>query len=439
MTYTKIKNAYMLLRSLCVYRDVLKDPVINRLAEFLKMVSSHNTDAATITDSYGAFMSSLINSVATGNLRRYIAQLAVDSENPFSIMTERGFTDTIITEAASRDLSKLGRISEITLDDFIEVLPEGMRSFAVKELTAWESDDKTSYEPQTTARESVVNSLVHSSDWTSEVQKLIDYHRKHGAGILSRYRAFIPDDKSSKPRLKPVRNPDPVTFSDLTGYESKRQIVIDNTLQLLNGIDANNILLYGDRGTGKSSTVKAVLNEFFHRGLRLVEVTGRQLLHFSHIAEALRDRIHKFIVFVDDLALEDNEENYTALKAALEGGTYHKPSNIVIYATSNRRHLVKERFSERQGDEVRAADTMQEKLSLSDRFGMTVVFSSPDRKGYLQIVENLARKKHLDINKDVLHKEALKWELWYNSRSPRTAHQFISWLEGRIRSCPGKR
>jgi uncharacterized protein len=226
-------------------------------------------------------------------------------------------------------------------------------------------------------------------------------------------------------------------LQDLVSYDLERSEVINNTLQFLKGFPANNILLYGDRGTGKSSTVKAILNEYYNQGLRLIEVSKSHLIDFPEIIADLKERKQKFIIFVDDLSFDDNEQNHNSLKAVLEGGIESKPSNVLIYATSNRRHLIKEKFSDRVGfqsgnadDEVRSADTMQEKLSLSDRFGITVVFSSPNKDKYLEIVEGLAIKRGLAFDKESLKKEALKWELWYNGRSPRTARQFIDWLEG---------
>ncbi len=220
-------------------------------------------------------------------------------------------------------------------------------------------------------------------------------------------------------------------------YQNERSMVIANTLQFLKGYPSNNVLLYGDRGTGKSSTVKAILNEYHTQGLRMLEVPKASLADFPLIIRHLKDRTQKFIIFVDDLVFGDNEENYTSLKAVLEGGIESKTSNILIYATSNRRHLVKEYFSERAGlqsgnhnEEVHAGDSMQEKLSLADRFGISVVFSSPDQKRFLKIVAGIAVSRNLKIDKERLEKEALQWTLSYNERSARTARQFVDWIEG---------
>ena len=232
-------------------------------------------------------------------------------------------------------------------------------------------------------------------------------------------------------------DPDPVRLSDFIGYEQQRNEIIDNTLRFLKGYPANNLLLYGDRGTGKSSTVKALLNEYHALGLRIIEVSKELMPDFNQILRIIRNRPQKFIIFIDDLSFSDDESTYTALKAVLEGSLESKPGNILVYATTNRRHLVRERFSDRAGlmsdqadDEIHAADTMEEKLSLADRFGMTITFTAPDQEEYLGIVEELAQKRGIRIEKDVLRKQAVQWEMLYNGRSPRTALQFINWLEG---------
>lgn len=221
--------------------------------------------------------------------------------------------------------------------------------------------------------------------------------------------------------------------------DRQKETAVKNTKIFLSGKTANNILFYGDRGTGKSSMVKALANEFGDKGLRLVEVPKRYLDRIPGLTSMLAGRGLRFILFIDDLAFGNNEEEYTALKAVLEGGIEHRPQNILLYATTNRRHIVKERFSERDGlysdnpdDEIRARDAMQEKLSLSDRFGITIVFSSPVKKEYLQIVHKMAEERNITIDPELLEQKAMQWEMAYNGMSPRTARQFIDWLEGEL-------
>ena len=275
--------------------------------------------------------------------------------------------------------------------------------------------------------------LYASEDWSEEIEPLAAYYSQSGCGIFNQYRAFRWNRDKAPGYLTGVESPDPIRLSQLIGYERERSVVIGNTLQFLQGLPSNNILLYGDRGTGKSAAVKAILNEYTDRKLRLIEVSKYHLSDLPYIMETLRNRGMKFILFIDDLSFESDETSYRELKSILEGGIEARPRNIVIYATSNRRHLIREYFSERStADEVGSQDTLQEKLSLSDRFGITVTFSLPDKEGYLQIAEGLAKQRGLSVNPQELREKAWKWEMRYNGRSPRTARQFIDHLEGEL-------
>ena len=242
----------------------------------------------------------------------------------------------------------------------------------------------------------------------------IIWHQKNGAGLLSAHSFFIWDGSS----VKPVINPDPVTLDKLYLLDSQKELAVKNTKLFLSGKAANNILFYGDRGTGKSSLVKALANEFSNEGLRLIEIPKKHLEQIPMITAELCGRGLSFILFIDDLSFENNEEKFTALKAVLEGGLEYKPGNILLYATSNRRHLVKESFAERRGiisdnpeEEIRARDGIQEKLSLSDRFGITIVFSSPLKKEYLQIIHKMAEEENLQTDPAILEQKAMQWEM----------------------------
>jgi hypothetical protein len=215
-------------------------------------------------------------------------------------------------------------------------------------------------------------------------------------------------------------------------------LILENTERFLAGHTASNMLLYGDRGSGKSSTVKALAHTYMGRGLRLVELAKPDLGDLPVVMRLLAGYRHKFIIFIDDLSFEETEQEYKTLKAVLEGGLEVKPDNVLIYVTSNRHHLIKETFSERSGDEVHAGDSMQEKLSLADRFGLTVIFSTPDQKGYLHIVGRLAARLELPIEREELHRLALHWEMWHNGRSERTARQFVNHLAAGLQMSPHK-
>lgn len=454
---SKLNQANFVLNTLTVYRPLLQDEFIKTLYELISHLDSETPEFIRATELYSSICHKLFNA-GTG-LNVSIIEKILHSENPFARKAEAeteveakakaGLAGSIFT-AVKRDLEVLQLLANLE--------PEMVKDWIVKRCAkaAWQQEavwNLPSWDvtPGQIARNSVriadkspefmKELLLHSDCWSDCIPQLAQFHQQSGSGIFSKYRALVWRQVNKtgerEGEFLGVDFPDPVRFSDLVSYELERSSVIENTLRFLEGYPANNILLYGDRGTGKSTTVKALVNEYHDRGLRMIEVPKRLLSDFPVIIRRLAGRNLKFILFVDDLAFEDNEENYTALKAALEGGLESRPSNVLIYATSNRKHLIKEKFSDRAGlvsgnadDEVRAADTMQEKLSLSDRFGMTVIFSSPDKRRYLEIVEGIIKGRGLEIDKDLLHREALKWELNYNGRSPRTARQFADWLEG---------
>jgi predicted AAA+ superfamily ATPase len=274
------------------------------------------------------------------------------------------------------------------------------------------------------------------ADWGEALPALGNYIAGHGAGLLGQYHAFYWEDSGS---LSPVRNPDPVGLSGLSGYEDQRALVVSNTRRFIEGKPANNLLLYGDRGTGKSATVKAVCNEFAPQGLRLLELRKPDLARLPAILETLASRGVRFVIFIDDLSFESTDDSFTTLKALLEGGVEAKPANVVVYATSNRRHLIKERFSDRPvaavDGEVRAFDTMQGQFSLADRFGLTVIFTTPSPEEYQDIACFIAEKRGLlkagdEGARKAFRENALRWERWFNGRSPRTAVQYADWVEG---------
>lgn len=271
--------------------------------------------------------------------------------------------------------------------------------------------------------------------WDKHLDALAKHYKEFGMGDFGLYHAFKFQNNSQGGYLKPILTPDPIKLMDLVGYEKQREQVIRNTTQFMKGFPGNNLLIYGDRGTGKSSTIKALVHEFGPKGLRMIEMTKMDLKELPTVLEAIRRRNHRFIIFIDDLSFEEGEDDYKHLKAVLEGSLEMRPEHVLIYATSNRRHLIKEKFSDREftgNEEVRAQDTLQEKLSLGDRFGMTITFITPDQEQYLKIVEGLAKQEGIDIELELLREKALKWALWHNGRSGRTARQFIDDLIGRM-------
>ncbi|NJM66956.1 MAG: ATP-binding protein [Acaryochloris sp. RU_4_1] len=265
--------------------------------------------------------------------------------------------------------------------------------------------------------------------WADALPALGDYHRQFGCGDMARYRAFTWQGG----QLKGQPYPDWVVMAELVGYEDQRDQVLKNTEALLRGYPALNILLYGSRGSGKSAMIKALLPLYGDRGLRLIEVSKAALLDLPLILTQLQALPQKFIIFVDDLSFEEDEESYKALKVVLEGNITARPPNVIVYATSNRRHLIREFFEDRPrpkyGDEIHAWDTVQEKLSLSDRFGLTLTFTPADQDTYLKIVFHLAQCANLSLTRDDLRFQALQWATCHNGRSGRTARQFVDFLQ----------
>jgi len=350
-------------------------------------------------------------------------------------------SDSVIEKAVSNDLRGLQLVSELDPSmikaEISKLFENNSAKLIIDGLPDWVLVNQPTDRLELDHIKRVKDRFNSCKQWDECLADLKNFHKTYGCGLFARYIAFVWERTDGHGYLKGIDNPDAINLDELVDSQNERSMVIDNTLQFLQGFPSNNVLLYGDRGTGKSSTVKAILNEYHMQGLRMLEVPKAYLADFPLIIRHLNNRAQKFILFVDDLVFGDNEENYTSLKAVLEGGLESKTPNIVIYATSNRRHLVKEYFSERAGlqssnhnEEVHAGDSMQEKLSLADRFGINVVFSSPDQNKYLEIVDGIAAKRHLTIEKERMHREALQWALWYNGRSARTARQFIDWIEG---------
>ena len=422
-----LQKAKLALDSLTIYRNLIKDNVINKFIDLLDIFYYQSKDVSSFLNTYSEFFHVFEETGNGQTFSEYIMSLVLYDDNTFARKAASIDPENIaaaLTFAAECDIACINEIIDIDAALIkraaIQLYDEPLAANRIIRLPEWDCGVKRNFTKK----------------------EIIDFYFHNGTGIFAKFKSFIwntdNNEENRSTELKGIKEPDPVKLNDLIGYEEERKAVVENTVHFLKGYNANNVLLYGDRGTGKSSTVKALLNEFESLGLKMIEVPKAYLSDFPKIISKIRNRPHKFILFVDDLAFEDSEESYTALKAILEGGLESKPNNVVIYTTSNRRHLIKEKFSDRSGlssgsidDEVRSADAIQEKLSLSDRFGITVTFSSPDKLRYLQIVDGLAKIKKLNVDTALLHKEALKWEHWQNGISPRTARQFIDWYEAK--------
>ncbi len=336
-----------------------------------------------------------------GNVfKRYICYLLAVSENPFTLMAEKqGFdTEESLKELVLEDI---GNILKVLKMDIFNINYRG--------------DSDKSYDM-------LYNAMDQDISAEDFLNILIKYYETYGCGEFCLYPAF---KWSAKKGLVGISKCDPIKLDNLIGCDYQKNAIIKNTENFLQGKQANNALLFGDSGTGKSSMVKAILNEYYDKGLRMIELSKADFSAFNEIVPRLRKRGLCFIIFLDDLSFEEFEIEYKYMKALIEGGIEVKPQNVIIYATSNRRHLIRETWDERQGQDVNINDTRQEKLSLADRFGLSLTFTSPMQNGYLEIVKSLAKEYEIKLDENTLREKAIQWELSHGGRSGRVAKQFI--------------
>ena len=418
-------------RGMAVLRGVLASPVSVYFLALLGLLAARRPDPAAVAGTFGRLWEDLAlerERLLPDAWRSHLVGRLLDDENAFSLAAERGEASPALVEQTSRDLRTLRRLFDLEAEPLLNVVEEavpGLEGVWVP-WTDPERGDTSS------PRHVLARKLEATEDWGRCAGLLADHFSRHGAGSFGRHRAF----RWGEDGLRAVDEPDPVRLADLVGYERVREPLLTNTERFLAGLPAHHALLYGMPGTGKSSTVKAVMNEYTDRGLRLVEVAKEDLGSLPRVLESLRARAPRFVIFVDDLSFEENEVEYKALKALLEGSVEEPPDNVRVYATSNRRNLIRERFSERDesgvGDDVHARDTMQEKLSLSARFGLRVTFPTPDQGQYLEIVAGLARRRGIEMPDEELKERAILWDRWHAGRSGRTARQFVDELQAEL-------
>lgn len=435
--FKKIHKGSILINSLCVFTRLKKDSVLKKYKVLLEYLSQDKLILGESISIYNDFAFELLKKSDGTSLKKYIIDEIFLDNNAFTNMIDRDdLNNQYIINQVKFELKALEFITNIKSEDIKEAIIYKCKAMdfeeeVVKGLINFEVNSFEEYDTYK-AIDKLKLSILNCDGWGESLDNIIEFYRQYGTGIFGEYRAFVWENEDGEGYLRGITSPDPVKLEELVGYESQKETIIENTEQFLNGYPANNLLLYGQRGTGKSSTVKAIINEYYTKGLRLIEVDKDKLVDFTKIIRMLKNKKLKFIIFVDDLAFEDGDESYSALKTILEGGVENKSNNILIYATTNRKHLVKETFSER-GDEIHQMDSVEEKLSLSDRFGITVSFYSPDQKEYLKIVDGLALSRNIKVDTEYLHAEALKWVRWYNGKSPRTAKQFINWFEASLK------
>lgn len=409
------KEAALLMSSLSIYKGILNRTVPKA---YFELLCSIDKSVFEFTQAWGSFFSLLCDRGYADSLAECLTEAALFDENAFSKAAAAKKEKSLPTEVISairRDISAINRISSITPDRILN-------DYRYRDELGSVANSLPRWKTGTPVRE--------FSDDEHAIDCLAVYYRKNGCGMFARYRAFIWRDKG----IEPVIHPDNISMSSLKGYEIPRGLVVDNTVAFLEGVQCNNCLLYGDRGTGKSSTVKAILNKYYKDGLRMVEMPKDRLSEFPILVDKIAALPLKFIIFIDDLSFSSDDKSYAQLKAVLEGGLAARPDNTLIYATSNRRHLVKEDFSDRAGDELHRNDSIQENLSLSDRFGLSISFVKPDKEKYLEIVRSLARERNINMSIEELEKGAEQWAIERGGRSPRCARQFISITEARMKT-----
>lgn len=393
MVQRDLVNLACELSAISVFRGVRQKKPLSSLIDFLKFEGN----LPERMDIFGEFVCSLADSGFS--LSEFLKKAVCEDENPYiaGMAHKRNIPD-VLTRNAKRELELFSQLTEI--DSKSLCLAAGYQGYA--------PEFENNY-----------------TDFPMEMERRIKNIGKYGYGIFSSCGMF----KVENGDIVPVESADSIRPDDLIGYERERKKVFDNTKALIDGRPAANVLLYGDAGTGKSSTVKACANSFFEDGIRLIELRKDQLMNLGAVMGRIADNPLKFIIFIDDLSFNRDDDSFSMLKAALEGSASAKAKNAVIYATSNRRHIIKESFSDRENsDDVHRTDTIQELMSLSDRFGLKVYFQRPDKKLYLHIVQELAKRAGADIDEEELFRRAETFALERGNRSPRAAEQFVGTL-----------
>ncbi|WP_026188865.1 ATP-binding protein [Orenia marismortui] len=426
-------NSFSKLNSLLLYRNILDDQIVKKLSKLISSLNkNNNTDTKTLKNNYYELIADLIKIAEQENFagdiwKEYLLKLIITDQNIFSLRCEqdaKNIGDSLY-QAAIHDFKILQQIYQFKLQNLAQQIELKNLNFINNFLPSKRSKNK-----ETPARnfKKIIDAFNNHQPTTTLTKSLMEYYQDHGVGKLGIYKAFRWKDN----QLIGIKDPDSISFDNLVGYENQQKKLIQNTEAFLNDKAANNVLLFGDSGTGKSSSVKALLNQYSEAGLRLIELNKDQMKELPKILENLKKRGLHFIIFMDDLSFEDFETEYKYMKAIIEGGVEVKPDNVLFYATSNRRHLIKEKWSDRdqESGEVHLSDAIQEKLSLSSRFGLTIFYESPNQKDYLTIVKELAKQNKLTIGEEELKTKAIQWEMWHNGRSGRTAQQFINYLLG---------
>ena len=390
-----LQKIYLRLCSVSVFYAVAESPLVKA---FFAYMEAKTSDEAALRKAYAQFVKEIY--LGGGSLTALVERLVSEDENVYVKALAQGKpVNEKIAEAATEELNAFSEFAALSPVDFANDMHVG-----VEELPRYDYEKK---------------------DLKEGYARRLKELEKHGYGIFASYGMFRLSDEK---KIEPIVSADKIRVADFIGYEEERRKVVENTLAFVEGRPAANTLLCGDAGTGKSSTVKAIANEFFDRGVRLIELRKDQLSLLPYVMGKISENPLKFIIFIDDLAFNKSDDNFSMLKAALEGSASAQAENAVIYATSNRRHIIKESFGDRDGDDVHRNDSMQETLSLSERFGLTVLFSKPDKKLYLKIVKTLVERRGVKADWATVEVQAEAFALKKGNRSARCAEQFVESL-----------
>lgn len=431
---------YRIISRLLIYGDMPRDSILMELGDIFKKLHEGTQTADELTTRVFTQIKHLLQ-VATDygfdqNLwHNYLTFLLITSENPFSITCEKvGANEGSVNYFAVNDFRAF---RELFFFDFSQIETAlGIDCFS--RISHYQAITKKELMYNKNVSEKVQGLSARLAE-TRDEQEFFDcvtgFYRDYGVGMFGLNKAFrIASVDGNRVTFCPINNMDTVVLSDLIGYENQKKLLVDNTLAFVEGRGANNALLYGDSGTGKSTSIKAIVNEFYGRGLRMIEIYKHQFKDLSNVIAQIKNRNYRFIIYMDDLSFEDFEIEYKFLKAVIEGGVETKPDNILIYATSNRRHLIKETWKDRDdmehGDDIHRSDTLEEKLSLANRFGCMICYIKPSRQEFNRMVVELARRNGIEMEQERLLAEANKWEIRHGGISGRTAQQFVNYLAG---------
>jgi len=427
---------------LILFETIRNDEIAEKLAGLIRDKKTDTALEKSAIETFIATQRILIRRIGRGQisgnyLQDHLCGLIAEDENIFARMAEDGMYKDLkrgmTVEELASSLTLEAKTVLLMAADEIKLFSELYRfDWSAYQVAADGYDIAAipvSHKENRAPRELIHNAMTQTDSLDAAIM-LSDYFHSYGSGVFQVSPAFSAEENG----LVPIPNIDAVTFDDLIGCEDQKRTLTDTIDTLISGLPANNMLLYGDSGTGKSSSVKALLNMFAPRGLKMISVAKNKLTLLPAILEMIAGRGMKFIIFIDDLSFEENEHEYKAFKSIIEGRVAPRPKNTIFVVTTNRKNIVKEVWSDRQGqDDVRRRDNMQEKKSLADRFGITLVFSTPDKNEYLEIVRNIASKSGLVMPEEELAAEALKWEILHGGRSGRVARQFVDYMIGILR------